>query len=100
MITKNDSLSFAVGTVTTLSFCGLVYLLVFHAIPVDNRDLANIIFGILAAKFGDVVGFFFGSSRDAAVANSRMSAATPSANPNVAQVSADAENATQKEQQQ
>lgn len=72
-----------VGAITTASFCGLVYLISLKAIPTANKDLANILLGALAAKFGDVVGYSFGSSRDAARANERAAATQTPAQPSV-----------------
>lgn len=53
------------ATVIVIGFFTVVYLVwEKDVVPPDTKDLANILFGVLAAKFSSIVDFFFGSSRD------------------------------------
>lgn len=40
-----------------------LWSMLYHAYPEGNRDLINIIIGVVVSKLGTVVDFFFGSSR-------------------------------------
>ena len=47
----------------TLAFFGLLYLLLIHGVPTENKDILNITVGALISAFTGVVAFFFGSSQ-------------------------------------
>ncbi len=42
---------------------GIVIALLFHEIPTSNRDIINIAIGAILGMSGNVVGYFFGSSK-------------------------------------
>lgn len=53
------------ASVIVFGFFLVVYLVwEKDAVPPDTKDLANILFGVLAAKFSSIVDFYYGSSRD------------------------------------
>ena len=45
-----------------LGFIGLIVLLSFHILPKDTNGVIFMLFGALAAAFGQVIQYFFGSS--------------------------------------
>lgn len=60
--------------VSTLGFLGSLYGLFYVAIPKENKDLLNILLGVLASTFSTQTQFFFGSSsssrlKDMTIAN-------------------------------
>lgn len=58
------SMDSTVALITTVAFVASIAAVMFHLVPDANRDMANVLLGALAAKFTDVVGFYFGSSRN------------------------------------
>jgi len=40
-----------------------IFVLVFHAVPEQNKDLINVIGGNVIAGLGMVLGYYFGSSK-------------------------------------
>lgn len=73
-------------------FCGLVTLLAFHNIPQANQRFIDGALGGLVVQFANIVGYYFGSSRDAAKSAERLAAVTPaSPPPSVADATADPE---------
>lgn len=73
-------------------FCGLVTLLAFHNIPAENQRFIDGALGGLVVQFANIVGYYFGSSRDAAKNAERLAATTPAApSPTVAQATAEPE---------
>lgn len=54
-----------VAVTITLFFCGLVLLMAFHPVPAVNQRFIDGAVGGLIVQFANVVGYYFGSSRDA-----------------------------------
>jgi hypothetical protein len=54
-----------VAITITLFFCGLVLLMAFHPVPSVNQRFIDGAVGGLIVQFANVVGFYFGSSREA-----------------------------------
>lgn len=52
-----------VGFMVMVSFLIVLWAVFKIEMPEANRDLALILLGVLASKFGDVVGYFFNSSK-------------------------------------
>lgn len=57
---------YLLGALIVIAFFITIYLLVKISMPEANKDLLLIVIGALVAKFGDVVGYFFGSSKSSA----------------------------------
>lgn len=55
----------------TVGFFAVVFVLALRTAPIDNRDILNIVVGMLGAGWGSAVQYYFGSSRgrDAKVLN-------------------------------
>jgi len=41
-----------------------IYVLVFHAVPVGNKDLINVLGGVVIGGVGTILSYFFGSSKN------------------------------------
>ena len=54
---------YSLGSVISTCFFIVVMVLIFQAIPSENEKLLYTLLGVLAAKFSDIVSFFFGSSQ-------------------------------------
>jgi|SRR6185437_3667247 len=53
----------ALALVIVVGFFAALFYLMSHEIPAGNRDLVNIVLGVLTGTgFGSVVGYYFGSS--------------------------------------
>ena len=61
-----EAYMYILGALICAAFFVVVWLLIFNAVPVDNQTLLNIALGALIAKFGDVIAYFFGSSKGSA----------------------------------
>lgn len=57
---------YILGAIIVIGFFLLLYLLVYQQIPVDNKDILNIVVGALIGSFTTVVGYFYGSSKSSA----------------------------------
>lgn len=57
---------YLLGAIITVGFFLLLYLLVYQQIPVENKDILNIVVGALIGSFTTVVGYFYGSSKSSA----------------------------------
>lgn len=55
--------------VIVIGFFTLVFVLMKYAVPEGSREVAFMLFGALAASFGSVVQYFFGSSKGSADKN-------------------------------
>jgi hypothetical protein len=48
---------------TSVMFFFMLMVLAFHEIPASNKDLFNVLLGVLGTAWGgSIIGFFFGSS--------------------------------------
>ena len=50
----------------TLGFFGLLYILSFHAVPLETMDIIKIMTGVLGTAFISVITYYFGSSHGSA----------------------------------
>lgn len=57
---------YVLGVIIVMGFFLLLYLLVYQQIPVENKDILNIVVGALIGSFTTVVGYFYGSSKGSA----------------------------------
>jgi len=60
-----------------VGFFALMYLLVYHAIPAENKEILNIVVGALIASFTAVVGYYFGSSKGSSDKNEMLKNQSP-----------------------
>lgn len=43
-----------------------IYVLAFRAVPAENKDLINVLGGVVIGGIGTILSFFFGSSKNEA----------------------------------
>ena len=60
---------YLLGAIIVVGFFLLLYLLVYQQIPIENKDILNIVVGALIGSFTTVVGYFYGSSKSSADKN-------------------------------
>jgi len=53
---------YVLGSLIVAGFFVLMALLVYTAVPDQNKDLLNLVVGALLGSFATVVGYFYGSS--------------------------------------
>ena len=61
-----DIYMYVLGTVIIIGFFIILYVVFKSEMPQANKDIGLMIIGALVAKFSDVVGYFFGSSKSSA----------------------------------
>ncbi len=61
-IGRPDYHLYALAWSIIIGFIGLIVLLSFHVLPEDSNGVIFMLFGALAAAFGQVIQYFFGSS--------------------------------------
>ena len=57
---------YVLGGLIVIGIFALLGMLIFVAMPEQNKDLLNIVIGTLVAAFVSVVGYFYGSSKGSA----------------------------------
>ena len=57
---------YILGSLISVGFFTAIYLVLIMVVPAENKDIALLLLGVLAAKFTDVVGYYFGSSKGSA----------------------------------
>lgn len=60
---------YLLGAVIVVGFFLLLYFLVYQQVPIENKDILNIVVGALIGSFTTVVGYFYGSSKSSADKN-------------------------------
>ncbi len=60
---KRDINQYVLAWVIVAGFFSLVSLLIFRDLPKDSSQVVVMLFGALAAGFGSVIGYYFGSSK-------------------------------------
>jgi hypothetical protein len=63
---KKDVMMKVTGAVGLLSFLFLVYAIIFVRIPVENKDIFNIVSGGIITVATGIFGYYFGSSKGSA----------------------------------
>jgi CDP-diglyceride synthetase len=66
MKNAKDLYMYILGALIVLGFFAILVYLIKIPAPVDNKDVLLILLGALVAKFADVVGYFYGSSKGSA----------------------------------
>jgi len=54
---------YALGALIVIGFFFVLYVVFVAEMPQSNKELGLLVIGALVAKFGDVVNYFFGSSK-------------------------------------
>ena len=67
-----DIFMFALGTLIVLGFFFILFIIFKKVMPTENREIGLLVIGALTAKFGDVVSYFFGSSKGSADKNEML----------------------------
>lgn len=57
---------YALGALIVIGFFFILYIIFKMVLPEGNKDIGLLVIGALIAKFGDVVAYFFGSSKGSA----------------------------------
>lgn len=57
---------YALGALIVIGFFFILYIMFKKVLPSENKEIALLVIGALVVKFGDVVGYFFGSSKGSA----------------------------------
>ena len=57
---------YILGAIIVIGFFSIIAIVFKLEMPQSNKDLGLIVIGALVAKFGDVVGYFYGSSKGSA----------------------------------
>ena len=60
---------YALGALIIVGFFWLLLSLVKSQVPVENKDVLNLIVGALIGAFATIVGYFYGSSKSSADKN-------------------------------
>lgn len=53
----------AIAVIYTLMVLGYIYVLAYHPVPSENKDLVNVLGGVIIGGIGIILNFFFGSSK-------------------------------------
>lgn len=72
-----DILFYSLAAIVVVGFFTVLWILFKVELPQSNHDLALIMLGVLGAKFGDVVAYFFGSSKGSSDKNDLLKNTTP-----------------------
>ena len=58
-----DIYMYALGALIIIGFFTIIIVVFKSEMPASNKDVGLLVIGVLAAKFSDVVAYFFGSSK-------------------------------------
>lgn len=64
-----DIYMYALGALIVLGFFVILIVVFNSTMPDANKEIGFMVIGALVAKFGDVVSYFFGSSKGSAEKN-------------------------------
>lgn len=67
-----DVFQYILGAVIVIGFFTLLVLLLYLTIPVENKDILNIVVGALIGSFTTIVGYFYGSSKGSSDKNEML----------------------------
>jgi len=54
---------YALGALVVVGFYFILFIMFSKVLPTENKEIGLLVIGALVAKFGDVVNYFFGSSK-------------------------------------
>lgn len=72
-----DIYMYGLGSLIALGFFAILALIIFREFPSPNKELLYMMLGILGAKFSDVVGYFYGSSKGSSDKNELLGSKPP-----------------------
>jgi len=72
MKTAKDVFMYVLGGLISICFFFVLYLLIFHPMPTENKDVLYLIIGALIGFEGAVVSYFYGSSKGSADKNEML----------------------------
>ena len=61
-----DIYMYLLGALIVVGFFVILIVVFRKVMPVENKEIGLMVIGALVAKFGDVVNYFFGSSKGSA----------------------------------
>jgi CDP-diglyceride synthetase len=61
-----DIYMYLLGALIVIGFFVILIVVFRKVMPVENKEIGLMVIGALVAKFGDVVNYFFGSSKGSA----------------------------------
>jgi uncharacterized membrane-anchored protein len=61
-----DIFQYALAALIVIVVVILIYVVFKTSLPPENKDIALMVIGAIVMKFGDVVGYFFNSSKGSA----------------------------------
>lgn len=61
-----DAYMYGLGALIVFGFFFILWVIFGKVLPAENKDIGLLVIGALVAKFGDVVNYFFGSSKGSA----------------------------------
>jgi len=64
---------YALGALVVFGFFFILFIIFNKVLPTENKEIGLLVIGALIAKFGDVIGYFFGSSKGSADKSELMS---------------------------
>jgi len=77
MKTAKEIYQYALGAITVIGVFLIVFILTRKEVPPANKDLLNIVIGSLVMNFGQIVGYFFGSSKSSSDKNDIIANSVP-----------------------
>lgn len=72
MKTAKEIYMYLLGALIVLGFFGVLGIMFFQNVPIPNKEILLILLGALSAKFADVIGYFFGSSKSSSDKNDML----------------------------
>lgn len=82
MMKAKDIYMYGLGAIVVVAMIAVVALLIFMPVPAINKDLLNIVLGVLISQFASVIQYFFGSSQGSKDKGDIISNQIKTANPN------------------
>ena len=61
-----ETFMYVLGALVVMLSASVIFLLIFHDLPENNKDIVNIALGTLLGMAVTVVGYFYGSSKSSA----------------------------------
>jgi hypothetical protein len=61
-MTPKQKIRLLIGTLVTLMFAGMLYILSYVEIPGGSRDVLQVLIGALGGAFITMISFYFGDS--------------------------------------
>lgn len=53
-----------IATIVTVASFGVIYVLLYRTVPETNRDILNIVAGVVLSQLSNVINYYFGNSKD------------------------------------